>query len=87
MTDSSTSARPPAAGYRLVIFDWDGTLLDSVSNLLAPRGVLLFATNKRRFKLDASLAERFAINDVTAATTPPDFTRRPPHKCWEIRNL
>ena len=63
------------------------TLLDSVSNLLAPQGVLLFATNKRRFKLDANLAERFAISDVTALTTPPDFARRPPHRCWEIRNL
>lgn len=60
-------------------------LVHAVSGLLAPQGVLLFATNRRRFKLDAGLADEFAIRDLTAATTPPDFARRPPHKCWEFR--
>jgi len=31
---SSTSTRPGAAGFRLVIFDWDGTLLDSVGSIV-----------------------------------------------------
>jgi 23S rRNA (guanine2445-N2)-methyltransferase / 23S rRNA (guanine2069-N7)-methyltransferase len=62
-------------------------LLHAVSDLLAPQGVLLFATNKRRFKLDAKLADDFAVRDLTVSTTPPDFARRPPHKCWELRKL
>ncbi|MDH3451873.1 MAG: bifunctional 23S rRNA (guanine(2069)-N(7))-methyltransferase RlmK/23S rRNA (guanine(2445)-N(2))-methyltransferase RlmL [Gammaproteobacteria bacterium] len=61
-------------------------LLHAVGKLLAPQGVLLFATNKRRFKLDATLAARFVIRDITAPTTPPDFARRPAHQCWELRN-
>jgi phosphoglycolate phosphatase len=35
VTASFASAQPPTAGYRLVIFDWDGTLLDSVGSIVA----------------------------------------------------
>ncbi len=60
-------------------------LIESASRLLAPGGVLWFATNKRRFKLDTGVRDRFAVRDLSARTTPPDFVRRPAHQCWEIR--
>ena len=34
MTRTSVSTRPSADGCRLVIFDWDGTLLDSVGSIV-----------------------------------------------------
>ncbi len=61
-------------------------LIEAAARLLAPDGILWFATNKRRFKLDPSLQTAFALRDLSAQTTPPDFNRRPAHRCWEIRN-
>jgi 23S rRNA (guanine2445-N2)-methyltransferase / 23S rRNA (guanine2069-N7)-methyltransferase len=52
---------------------------------LAPAGLLVFSTNAQKFRLDASLAERFAVRDVSAQTLPKDFERNPRiHRCYEI---
>jgi 23S rRNA (guanine2445-N2)-methyltransferase / 23S rRNA (guanine2069-N7)-methyltransferase len=54
--------------------------------LLAPGGTLYFSTNRRGFKLDAALAERAQVEDVTAQTLDEDFKRPPPaHRCWALR--
>jgi 23S rRNA (guanine2445-N2)-methyltransferase / 23S rRNA (guanine2069-N7)-methyltransferase len=61
-------------------------LIDACARLLAPAGLLLFSTNAQRFRLDAQLSERYAIQDVSAATLPLDFARNPRiHRCYELR--
>ncbi|MEM9302152.1 MAG: bifunctional 23S rRNA (guanine(2069)-N(7))-methyltransferase RlmK/23S rRNA (guanine(2445)-N(2))-methyltransferase RlmL [Pseudomonadota bacterium] len=60
-------------------------LLEKAVGLLEPGGVLIFSNNARRFALDESITERMDVEDITAATTPPDFSRKRPHRCWEIR--
>ena len=55
---------------------------------LSPDGVLLFSNNFRRFRLDAALADRFAIEEVPSSrSVPPDFERNPRiHRLWRIRH-
>jgi len=61
-------------------------LIDACVRLLAPGGLIIFSTNAQRFRLDAALAERYEIADISAATVPPDFERNPRiHRCYEIR--
>jgi len=61
-------------------------LLVGCQRALAPGGVILFTTNKRRFRLDESLEQRFEIKDLSAATIPEDFKRRPNiHRAYELK--
>ncbi|MBS3666819.1 bifunctional 23S rRNA (guanine(2069)-N(7))-methyltransferase RlmK/23S rRNA (guanine(2445)-N(2))-methyltransferase RlmL [Vreelandella boliviensis] len=43
---------------------------------LASGGTLVFSNNQRRFKLDESLSERYAVEDITGRSFDPDFQRR-----------
>ena len=45
------------------------------SRLIAPKGVIWFSTNKRRFKLDPSLTAKWEIEDKTAVTRLKTFVR------------
>jgi len=61
-------------------------LIDACMGLLAPGGLLVFSTNAQRFRPDPSLAERYAMTDISAATLPRDFERNPRiHRCFELR--
>ena len=61
-------------------------LIDQCMALLAPEGLLVFSTNAQRFKLDATLADRYRVNDVSRTTLPPDFGRNARiHQCFEFR--
>ncbi|MGL6216116.1 bifunctional 23S rRNA (guanine(2069)-N(7))-methyltransferase RlmK/23S rRNA (guanine(2445)-N(2))-methyltransferase RlmL [Billgrantia desiderata] len=54
---------------------------------LAAGGTLVFSNNQRRFQLDPELAERFKVQDISARTFDPDFTRRPDiHHVFFIRH-
>jgi 23S rRNA (cytosine1962-C5)-methyltransferase len=52
---------------------------------LAPGGLLLFSTNRQGFELHTSELSTAQVLEITRKTTPPDFQRHPPHRCWEIR--
>jgi 23S rRNA (guanine2445-N2)-methyltransferase / 23S rRNA (guanine2069-N7)-methyltransferase len=62
-------------------------LVDACMQLLAKDGLLVFSTNAQRFKLDTALGERYAVQDISAATLPADFARNPRiHRCYEVRH-
>jgi 23S rRNA (guanine2445-N2)-methyltransferase / 23S rRNA (guanine2069-N7)-methyltransferase len=64
-----------------------GPLIEACMARLAPNGTLYFSSNRRRFRLDAALTERFSVDDITRSTLDPDFPRSPPpHRCWRIRH-
>jgi len=57
-----------------------------VRRLLDPGGVLVFASNARRFSLDTeALAHDHDLEDLSQATLPPDFARSArAHHVWRI---
>jgi 23S rRNA (guanine2445-N2)-methyltransferase / 23S rRNA (guanine2069-N7)-methyltransferase len=61
-------------------------VLEKAMQLLIDSGELIFSTNRQRFNLDGSIAERFIVEDISAQTLPRDFARNPRiHRCWRLR--
>jgi len=61
-------------------------MIDACACLLARGGLIVFSTNAQRFRLDETLATRYDVRDVSAATLPEDFARNPRiHRCYELR--
>jgi 23S rRNA (cytosine1962-C5)-methyltransferase len=59
-------------------------LIAQVLSILAPGGVIWFSTNFQGFALGAVHAR--VVDEKTAETVPPDFSRRPPiHRSWRIQ--
>ena len=50
-------------------------LIDGVAALMRPGGTIIFCTNFTKFKLDPALEAVYTIEDTSANTVPPDFTR------------
>ena len=56
-----------------------------VRRLLAPSGVLWFASNSRKFTMDAVNLPGLVLRDLSKATLPPDFKRSARmHHLWQI---
>ncbi|MBA1239423.1 bifunctional 23S rRNA (guanine(2069)-N(7))-methyltransferase RlmK/23S rRNA (guanine(2445)-N(2))-methyltransferase RlmL [Pseudomonas kunmingensis] len=61
-------------------------LLDLAMARLAAGGTLYFSNNFRKFELNASLSERYAVEEITAATLDEDFRRNPRiHRAWKLQ--
>ncbi|MFO1265465.1 MAG: class I SAM-dependent methyltransferase [Rubrivivax sp.] len=62
-------------------------LVEQCMALLAAGGLLVFSTNAQRFRLDESIAGRWNVTDISAATLPFDFERNARiHRCYELRH-
>ena len=56
--------------------------------LLDRDGLLIFANNFRRFRIDSEALSHLKIREVTRETLPFDFYRSPGiHHCWEIMKV
>ena len=64
----------------------DVQLLDLAMARLAAGGTLYFSNNFRKFKLDDSLQQRYAVEEISAQTLDADFARNPKiHRAWRLR--
>jgi len=61
-------------------------LIERTLEMLRPGGVLYFSTGRRRFRFEPDLIRAFPVevDDLTEATTPPDFRAGRAHRCWRI---
>ncbi len=73
--------------------DWDVqkdhvAAIDACMQRLAPGGLLVFSNNFRLFRLDASLQERYHVEDRSAWSLSRDFKRNTRiHRCWFIKRM
>lgn len=81
---------PTFSNSKRMDYTWDvqrdhAALLADVAQVMAPKGVLWFSTNRRRFRLEpGELAQYAQIADETEATIPPDFRDRKVHRAFRI---
>ena len=59
-------------------------LIGAVMKLVRRGGVLYFSSHARRLRLDAALAQRFGVEDISERTRPEDFSRGRPHQTFRI---
>ena len=62
-------------------------LVEQALRVLSPSGTLYFSNNRRGFKLDTRIVERYRVTDISGETIPVDFARRGDiHQCWVIQH-
>ncbi len=62
-------------------------LVRQCMQILTQKGLLIFTTNKRKFKLEPELKNEFQITETTKNTIPVDFHDQQIHSSFEIRKL
>ncbi len=63
------------------------SLIQAAMRLLNPGGILYFSTNFRQFKLDESIKEKYAVQDISTQTIDQDFKRNSKiHYCFKIQD-
>lgn len=60
-------------------------LVEKCMNLLKNDGILYFSNNKRKFKLDSAISEKYLVKNITPETIPIDFHDQKIHHCFEIK--
>ncbi|MEM7404153.1 MAG: bifunctional 23S rRNA (guanine(2069)-N(7))-methyltransferase RlmK/23S rRNA (guanine(2445)-N(2))-methyltransferase RlmL [Pseudomonadota bacterium] len=66
--------------------DHEGLLHAAMAHL-APGGLLIFSTNRRKFELSAALTSAYAVTNRTRWSTDRDFQRaRQQRECWFIEH-
>lgn len=60
-------------------------LIDGAMALLSEEGTLYFSNNLRSFEMDADLAMRYEIKDISKLSIPEDFRNKKIHQCFEIK--
>ena len=59
-------------------------LLNLLRTHLAPKAVVFFSTNFRRFQFDPSQLKDYQALEISKQTVPPDFRNRRIHRCWQL---
>ncbi len=59
-------------------------LLNRLTELMSPGGIIFFSTNFRRFKLAEAELAGLTIREISRQTVPPDFRNRRIHRCWRM---
>jgi 23S rRNA (guanine2445-N2)-methyltransferase / 23S rRNA (guanine2069-N7)-methyltransferase len=61
------------------------SLLRLAASVLSKKGIIIFSTNFRKFKMEPGLLPELQITDISRQTIPPDFQRNKRiHYCWQI---
>ena len=61
-------------------------LIERAARCLSKKGLIIFSTNYRSFRMDDHVKQKFECVDITEKTIPEDFRGGPrAHRCWEIR--
>ncbi|MBA3542479.1 MAG: class I SAM-dependent methyltransferase [Deltaproteobacteria bacterium] len=80
---------PTFSNSKRMDYTWDVQrdhvqFLEDLLGLISPEGVIWFATNSRRFKMELAPTGPLDVTEMTKKTLPPDFRDQKIHKSFRI---